>query len=62
MKIIIESYCIDCGKCVFLYPELFGYNEKKKVVVIKEPDTRALQKAAGYAQVECPACAITLKR
>lgn len=35
MKLIIKDYCIRCGLCVDLYPELFELNFKDDCLAVK---------------------------
>ena len=63
MKIEIKEYCIRCGICVALYPELFAHNfDKDCIDVIREPDTKELEAKARDAARDCAVTAIFLHR
>ena len=61
MKIKIKDYCIRCGICVGLYPELFAHNfEDDCIDVLKEPSTDELKEQAKNAAKDCAVTAIFL--
>lgn len=61
MKIEIKDYCIRCGICVGLYPELFAHNFKEDVIdVLRNPDTEELANLAKNAVKDCAVTAIYL--
>lgn len=62
MKIEIKNYCVRCGICVGLYPELFAHNfEKDCIDVLREPDTPELEEKARDAMKDCAVAAIAVK-
>lgn len=62
MKIEIKEYCIRCGICVGLYPELFAHNfEDDCIDVLKDPDTEELRQQARHAARDCAVTAIFLE-
>lgn len=61
MTIEIKDYCIRCGLCVGLYPEMFAHNfEKDCIDVIRELDTDELKEVARNAARDCAVTAIFL--
>lgn len=63
MTIEIKEYCIRCGICSCLYPELFVRNsEKDRIDVVKEPETEAEIRQAEDAARDCAVTAIFLHR
>jgi ferredoxin len=63
MKIAIQDYCIRCGLCVDLYPELFVLNYKNDVLVVKYDEIpEALQQKAKEAIRDCAIAAIRIKK
>lgn len=63
MKINIQNYCIRCGICVGLYPELFAHNFEKDCidVLCEEVPEELIEKAKG-AMADCAVAAISLKK
>lgn len=63
MKIEIKEFCIRCGICVGLYPELFAHNfEEDCIDILKDPDTPELEEMAKNAAKDCAVTAIFLHR
>ncbi len=63
MKIEIKEYCIRCGMCASLYPELFAFNyEDDKIDVLRDPDTAELEQKAKDAVRDCAITAIYLQK
>ena len=61
MKIEIKDYCIRCGICVGLYPELYAHNFEEDVIdVLADPDTEELKEAARNSARDCAVTAIFL--
>lgn len=62
MRIEIKDYCIRCGLCEDLYPELFtiNYVEDKIDVLFDEVPAEYQDKARGAA-ADCAVTAIFLK-
>lgn len=59
MKIEIKNYCIRCGICVGLYPELFAHNfEKDGIELLMNPIPKALEEKARNAMKDCAVAAI----
>ncbi len=61
MKLKIEDFCIRCGICITLYPELFemDYNEDEVRIKITEiPE--ALARKARQSMKDCAVTAISL--
>lgn len=62
MKIEIKEYCIRCGICTSLYPELFVRNfENDCIDVVKEAQTEEEIQAAKDAVRDCAVTAIFLE-
>lgn len=62
MKIEIREYCIRCGICVALYPELFAHNFRDDCIdILQDPDTEELESKAKDAARDCAVTAIFLK-
>jgi ferredoxin len=63
MKIEIKDYCIRCGICVGLYPELFAHNfDKDCIDVLQNPETEELETIAKNAAADCAVTAIFLHK
>ena len=62
MKITIQDYCIRCGLCEDLYPQLFKLNvEDDKVDLAYDGDIpRELEQAANDARRDCAIACIFL--
>lgn len=62
MKIEIKDYCIRCGLCEDLYPELYRINYEKDIidVLVDEIPEGLIEKAKGSA-TDCAVTAIFLK-
>lgn len=62
MKIEIKDYCIRCGLCEDLYPELYRINYENDVidVLCDEVPENLIEKAKGSA-ADCAVTAIFLK-
>jgi ferredoxin len=61
MKININDYCIRCGLCVDLYPELFELNYKDDILGVKYDEIpEALQEKAVEASKDCAIAAIRI--
>lgn len=63
MKIVIADYCIRCGTCVDLHPDIFEYNVPEdridiKYDVIPEDKTEATKNAIK----NCHVAAIRLQK
>lgn len=59
MKIEIKDYCIRCGICTSLYPELFVRNFKEdRIDVVKDAETDEEIQAARDAARDCAVTAI----
>lgn len=63
MKIEIQDYCIRCGLCEDLYPQLFHLNiDDDRIDLLYEGDIPAeLEDAANQARRDCAIAAIFLK-
>ncbi len=63
MKIEIQDYCIRCGLCEDLYPQLFHLNiDDDKIDLLHEDDIPAdLEGVAEQARRDCAIAAIFLK-
>jgi ferredoxin len=62
MKLQIQDYCIRCGLCVDLYPELFQLNYNDDVLVVKYDEIPAdKQETAKKAAADCAIAAIHIK-
>lgn len=62
MKITIKDYCIRCGLCEDLYPELFLLNQEKDIIdilVSEVPDE--LKERAKLAASDCAVTAVYLR-
>ena len=63
MKIEIKNYCVRCGICVGLYPQLFAHNFEKDCIDVKYDTIPAeLENAARQAAADCAVTAIFLTR
>lgn len=63
MKLDIQDFCIRCGLCVDLYPELFVLNYKDDVLEVKYDEIpEALQQKANDAIRDCAITAIHTKK
>ena len=63
MKIEIKEYCIRCGICVALYPELFAHNfDDDCIDILQDPDTEELENKAKEAVRDCAVTAISLNK
>ena len=61
MKIEIKDYCIRCGLCEDLYPELFHINfEKDAIDVLFNEIPENLMEKATQSAVDCAVTAIFL--
>lgn len=62
MKIRIDDYCIRCGICLDLYPELYERNweEDRIDVLVEEVPSELRDKAIQSAQ-DCAVSAIKLR-
>jgi ferredoxin len=62
MKIEIKDYCIRCGLCEDLYPQLFRLNtEDDKIDLLYEEDIPTdLEEAAKAARRDCAIACIFL--
>jgi ferredoxin len=61
LKLEIQDFCIRCGICITLYPELFEMDfEKDKVRVKPEIIPESLVKAARQSVKDCAVAAIKL--
>lgn len=62
MKIKIKEYCVRCGLCQDLYPELFKYNPEIDAIDIKYDEVpEELTEKARKATADCAVTAIFLK-
>lgn len=62
MNIEIKDYCIRCGICVGLYPELFASNyEKDCIDVVCTSLSDELVEKARQAAADCAVTAIFVK-
>lgn len=63
MKIHIQDYCIRCGLCVDLYPELFRLNYQEDVLEVQYDEIPpALEEMARNGARDCAIAAISLKK
>ena len=54
MKVEIKEYCVRCGICVGLYPELFAHNFDKDCIDVKYDELPAeLEETAKNAARDC---------
>ena len=61
MKAEIKEYCIRCGICVGLYPQLFAHNFEKDCIDVKYDEIPAeLEETAKNAARDCAVTAIYL--
>lgn len=63
MKIEIKEYCVRCGICTALYPELFARNHEKDCIEAKCEilEEEQIARARSAAQ-DCAVTAIYLKQ
>lgn len=63
MKAEIKEYCVRCGICVGLYPQLFAHNFEKDCIDVKYDEIpAALDETAKNAVRDCAVTAIYLKK
>ena len=63
MKVEIKEYCVRCGICVGLYPELFAHHFDKDCIEVKNDELPSeLEDTAKYAARDCAVTAIYLKK
>ncbi len=64
MKVEIKEYCVRCGICVGLYPELFAHNFDKDCIDVKydELPVELEETAKNAAARDCAVTAIYLKK
>ena len=62
MKIRIDNYCIRCGICIDLYPEIYirNFEEDCIDVIVDKVPSQLIQKAIDSA-CDCAVCAIKLR-
>jgi len=61
MKIEIKDFCIRCGLCEDLYPELFRVNyEKDAIDILVEEVPEKLMEKARKSAADCAVTAIFL--
>ena len=59
MKLEIKEYCIRCGLCEDLYPELFHLDwDKDEIVILYEEIPESLIDTAKSAMRDCAIAAI----
>jgi ferredoxin len=59
LKLIIEDFCIRCGICITLYPELFEMDFNEDVVYLKMNEIReTLIDKAKQSMKDCAVTAI----
>ena len=62
MKLTINDYCIRCGICEDLYPDIFKRNyETHNMDVLFEEIPEELQERAKAAAADCAVAAIVVK-
>lgn len=62
MKVTLAEYCIRCGICEDLYPELFRRNyETHQIDVLFDEIPEAYQECMRQAQADCAVAAILIK-
>ena len=63
MKLGIKDYCVRCGLCEDLYPEIFHLNTEKDAVDIKFAEIPLeLEEKAKNAIRDCAIAAITVQK
>ncbi len=63
MKITLADYCIRCGICEDLYPDMFRRNyEKHCIDVLYDEIPEELQDRASQAAADCAVAAIQLRK
>ena len=62
MKMTIADYCIRCGICEDLYPDMFKRNyEKHCIDVIVDEIPPEMEERANLAVADCAVAAIRIK-
>jgi ferredoxin len=62
MKITVKEYCIRCGICSDLYPELFKFNmDEDRIDAATDEVPAALEEKAKAAAGDCAIAAIFLR-
>jgi ferredoxin len=63
MKLYIKEYCVRCGLCEDLYPELFHLNTERDEIEIKyEAIPAEFEEMAKEAMRDCAIAAIFVER
>lgn len=63
MRVEIKDYCVRCGICVGLYPQLFAHNFEKDCIDVKEEElSEEMEEVAKNAARDCAVTAIYLKK
>lgn len=63
MKVTVKDYCIRCGICAGLYPEMFAHNFKDDCIdVLKDADTPEEIEMAKNAARDCAVAAIAVTK
>jgi len=63
MRLEIKDYCIRCGICEDLYPELFHFNcEDDCIEILYEEVPKHLEPIAYDAMKDCAIAAIHIKK
>lgn len=61
MKVKLADYCIRCGLCLDLYPDLFERNyEEHTIDVLYDEIPEELQEKMKQAQADCAVAAILI--
>lgn len=62
MKITIQDYCIRCGLCVDLYPDLFKRNsEEHTIELLYDEIPEDKKERAAQAAADCAVAAMKVK-
>ncbi len=63
MRLKIENYCIRCGICITLYPELFEMDFDEDIVRIKTQEIPETAKEKARQSIkDCAVTAIRLEK
>jgi ferredoxin len=63
LKLIIQDFCIRCGICITLYPELYEMDFTEDIVRVKIDEILPIQMEKARQSIkDCAVTAIQLKK
>lgn len=61
--VIVQEYCIRCGMCVDLCPDMFSYDpDEDRIIVAENADDPANKERLKQMVADCAVGAIVVKR